>query len=1206
MPEEMLGQSGEARTGGLQNRTWQRFILGPDAALLEKLYLPALSEAVRYDRCCAYFSSSVLSAAACGFGNFIARLIELGGKAPKPAIRLFVNEELAEDDIRALTETDNTEALEAVLLKRLKKPADLLEKQRLEMLAWLVKAGLLSIRVGVMRQGRGIVHAKYGVVYDEAGQAIVFSGSGNESASGLRANYERLEVSGSWQDPDRFEEYKNDFEALWNDTHPYVHTVTLPEAIRLKLIKLAPTEPPVVEPLPTTSKQKAAMLLQFIAEAPYLENGATTCEATAPIDLWPHQQVVIDEVSKAWPDGRMLCDEVGMGKTIQAIMVLRRLLAGRGVARALLLLPAGLTTQWQEELREKGGLIVPRLVGLNKLVWPDGKEEDLVHGLKDALDQNLLIMSRETARTENNSNILLAASTWDLVLMDEAHAARRGDQEEGEFNSATLLLGLLRKLQANRKARGFLLLSATPMQTSPWEPWDLLAIIGEGNSWLSDFAGIRSYYGAINALTNGAPTPEDARRTGFLVASDEKFPPPPNRFPPIKQAKEAERRLRYITPSLKGEVAAWLRKGSPLTKRMHRNTRKTLRQYYKLGLLSANPPTRLVVDILYNFHPVNGPERRVYNAVTEYIERRFTELEVEKPGKGFVMTIYRRRAASSPEALKRSLLRRLEGLRRVIVQKTSSGFVDFSDLPAALGDEDLPDGLDKQAISSSLPSDPEVAKKEAEDLQRILEQLKALGLVDSKLAKFFDRIRTLSGEGRPTLIFTEYSDTMEYLRDNLAYHYGEKVASYSGDGGAFYTDKQWIACTKKDITDALRNGLINFLVCTDAASEGLNLQSASALINYDLPWNPSKVEQRIGRIDRIGQREKEIYVYNFFLENSVDQIVYGRLRERCGLFEHFVGNMQPVLARAQTMLTGGAKLSVEDLERIAKDAESNFLNSETYIESAAVNVSHPPPAASRGDILEAFDLIKPEFGLKIEKKPDSISIKGLPSTKEIVFGLDDKSLDADTAKRPLTAMSEEIKQIAEQLNHSKEPLPLVVGSYREGAFRRTVAYWVGPNGMSPITSFAALQTLLTAWDGALPPSKNIAGAIRHAQKEAKSQVLDLISAAKKIEEYNYSAQRKAAELRLTHEVARLLRCLAPMAADLNAVASTYTSRTGLLQEKIKKARNLLSGRFDFTEQVLWETKEFVEKLSPNEVKSRLSGSSLEAAMSDYRLQIPAK
>jgi hypothetical protein len=216
--------------------------------LLDKLYVPALSEAVRYDRCCAYFSSSVLAAAARGFAGLIARLIALGDKAPRPAVRLVVNEEMQEEDVRALIETGDTSKLGEALAKRFKTPRDLLEKQRLAMLGWMAKSGLLAVRVGVMRQGEGIVHGKFGLIYDAAGDAIVFSGSGNESAQGLRANYERLEVSASWQDEERFREYRDEFEALWKDSHPHVHTVTIPQALRHKIIKFAPAEPPLVEP----------------------------------------------------------------------------------------------------------------------------------------------------------------------------------------------------------------------------------------------------------------------------------------------------------------------------------------------------------------------------------------------------------------------------------------------------------------------------------------------------------------------------------------------------------------------------------------------------------------------------------------------------------------------------------------------------------------------------------------------------------------------------------------------------------------------------------------------------------------------------------------------------------------------------------------------------------------------------------------------
>jgi hypothetical protein len=98
---------------------------------------------------------------------------------------------------------------------------------------------LLEIGVGVMRSGEGIVHAKFGVATDEAGDAVVFSGSGNGSAQGLHSNYERLDVSTSWEDPERYREHTDEFEALWADTHADVHTVTLPEAVRLRLVRLA-------------------------------------------------------------------------------------------------------------------------------------------------------------------------------------------------------------------------------------------------------------------------------------------------------------------------------------------------------------------------------------------------------------------------------------------------------------------------------------------------------------------------------------------------------------------------------------------------------------------------------------------------------------------------------------------------------------------------------------------------------------------------------------------------------------------------------------------------------------------------------------------------------------------------------------------------------------------------------------------------------
>nr|HRU06254.1 phospholipase D-like domain-containing protein [Candidatus Brocadiia bacterium] len=289
--------------GSLRGRTWKRFLRGPDSMLLDDLYVPALSEALRYDRCCAYFSSSVLAAAARGFGPFIQRLIHLGQTAPRPAARLVVNEEMAREDVKAMIETGDTSKLEMILTRRFKDPKDVLERQRLAMLGWLVKEGLLDVRVGVMRHGGGIVHAKFGIVTDELGDAIVFCGSGNESGQGLTGNYEQVEVSTSWEDPARYRHYgAEEFESLWSNTHADVHTVTLPEALRLKLLKYALKSPPAGEPSNALARQKAAMIWRFIVEAPYLPEGGAACDATALVDLWPHQRRVVEETAAAWPE----------------------------------------------------------------------------------------------------------------------------------------------------------------------------------------------------------------------------------------------------------------------------------------------------------------------------------------------------------------------------------------------------------------------------------------------------------------------------------------------------------------------------------------------------------------------------------------------------------------------------------------------------------------------------------------------------------------------------------------------------------------------------------------------------------------------------------------------------------------------------------------------------------------------------------------
>ncbi len=1188
-----------AAFGSYRDRDWRRFIEGPDPALLEELYVPMLASAVRYDRSCAYFSSSVLSAAARGFGKLVQNLIDLGEKAARPSIRLVVNEELDEDDVRALTETGDLSKLEATLLSRLKTPKDILEKKRLGMLAWLYKEGFLDIQVGVMRTASGIVHAKFGIATDADHDSIVFNGSGNESAQGLTGNYEELEVSTRIADPKRYEYYSDKFKLLWQRNHPSVAVYPLPEAVRLKLIKFAQKRPPTEEPSNAVTRQTAAMVWQFLLEAPYFPDGGPTCDASAMVSMWPHQRKVVEETAQAWPAGRLLCDEVGMGKTIEAILILRRLMAGRGVERVLILLPAGLLKQWQAELREKGGLIFPRLEGLNTLIWPNDSESK-VADLAEALDQDLLLMSRETARTENNLPTVLQARPWDLVLLDEAHAARRKEQDEGEFNTPTLLLNLLRELQLKKKARGILLLSATPMQTQPWEPWDLMAVLGEGGPWLSEFSVVRNFYEVISAVKRGFCGLDKAEKAAALIAADSHFPIPPLDTAEMPDIEGLKSLIAFAPSTQSVERARWLREGSPLFRRMHRNTRSTLRRYFELGLLKDRPPERVVRDKRFDYE--DQAERAVYDSVSEYIERRFAELEQEKPGKGFVMTVYRRRASSSPLALERSLGRRRDALLQVTKEHAYDQWLGSTDIPEQLDPDEMPEGEGTNKVSASLPQSPAVARKELQDLYRLLEQLQALGHKDSKREVFFHELRRITDDGRSVLVFTEYTDTMEYLRDCLMPFYNSSVACYSGDGGQILEGDAWKKVTKADITAALKNRSIQVLICTDAASEGLNLQAAGALVNYDLPWNPSKIEQRIGRIDRIGQKSEQVLVVNLFLKNSVDERVYQTLRERCGLFEHFVGSMQPVLALARRMLQGEQPVDPNALEAVASQVEQDPLATETYLESHAAAEDDSPTAYTQPELRRALDLLNADIGftVKKEKHLDSCSVSGHGFARTR-FGICIASLEKDPTLNPLTPSNPKLRDILKALMRPGERLPLVIGSHRQGAFRSSVAYWMGSGAPREVESLATLEKMVKGWDGQLPDPAAWHNCTLKAEEEAKAEVEHMTLEASTREQNAAQSQIEAANIRLSRELGRYLVCAGADPYSLKqAFYEQMQQGTGTARARLKQCFEFFGRYPDWTLGFCRELEQWIGSLPHYKRTSRLAGMEVDAALRDPR------
>ncbi|MCP4691929.1 MAG: SWF/SNF helicase family protein, partial [Desulfobacterales bacterium] len=255
------------------------------------------------------------------------------------------------------------------------------------------------------------------------------------------------------------------------------------------------------------------------------------------------------------------------------------------------------------------------------------------------------------------------------------------------------------------------------------------------------------------------------------------------------------------------------------------------------------------------------------------------------------MTIYRRRVASSFYALRKTLENRLARLTGVRVERDEARL-----------DEDAPqDERGEEVLSGEDVADLEdqaLLAEERDAIKGLLKSIARLG-ADSKALRLVEELKQTLADGFDSaIVFTQYTDTMDYLKEFLSERMDRSMGCFSGAGGARRDHSgAWTPCSREEIKRLLQQGAFHILVCTDAAGEGLNLQHCGVLVNYDLPWNPMKVEQRIGRIDRIGQKHPVVRVINMAYEDTVEADVYFALSERIGLFQGVVGKLQPILAR---------------------------------------------------------------------------------------------------------------------------------------------------------------------------------------------------------------------------------------------------------------------------------------------------------------------
>jgi len=583
----------------------------------------------------------------------------------------------------------------------------------------------------------------------------------------------------------------------------------------------------------------------------------------ASVDLNPHQiNAALFALNNPLSQGAVLADEVGLGKTIEAGLVLSQYWAERK-RRLIIICPASLRRQWGQELQDKFNL--PFQI-LDAKTWRTLQREGIYNPL--TIKGVVIISYHYAARLEE----LLLVEPWDLVVMDEAHKLRNAHRSSNKMGQS------LKRAFTGRKK---LLLTATPLQNSLMELYGLSSIIDE--HLFGDERAFRQQY----------------------IQTDRSLP-------------ELQNRLKgFVQRTLRKDVLEYVRY----------TQRKT---------------------ITVPFSPT-AQEQDLYSSITALLEKD-ESYALPKRQRHLTGLVLRKLLASSTCAVRHTLetiKTRLQALQtgHVDEDKFLAQFVAEETLEQGYLEESLSECLDQNQNENVI--DQAMLEEEIVEIEHYIQKAHAIN-VDSKanalliaIRQGFEQMETM-GAPRKVIIFTESRRTQTYLAEFLAANgYAESIVTFSGTNNqpavtAIYQQWKQVNEGGDQITGSSqvdrRTALIDhfkrhaeIMIATEAAAEGVNLQFCATIINYDLPWNPQRVEQRIGRCHRYGQKF-DVVVINFInRSNQADQRVLELLGEKFHLFEGVFGASDDVLGSIESGLDFEKRIQqIYDTCRTADEINSAF------------------------------------------------------------------------------------------------------------------------------------------------------------------------------------------------------------------------------------------------------------------------------------------
>lgn len=849
-----------------------------------------LEGAVSYDRIAGYFRSSLFEVA----GEAI--------NAVQGPVRIICNSDLDPQDL--ITAAAAQAAIRRSWCAGQPEAAPPSAIPRYKALYEALTTGRMEVRV-LPDSAFGLIHGKAGVIRYANGTATAFLGSVNESASAWRVNYELL-----WEDdsPDTIAWVQEEFDALWND--PRAMDLSVCPFIAQDVQRIINRR--VIEPdewQKTDDPTDAAAAAAIETPVYRREQG-----------LWPHQKYFARlalERHRLGGARLVLADQVGLGKTIQlAMAALLMALEDPDGGPILVLAPKPLLRQWQDEMMELLQLPSARW---NGRAWVD--ENDLEYpadGIKSLgkcprrigmVSQGLVVRGLPEALQQ------LLSRNYTCVIVDEAHRARRrkvpkvdaSPEEVDERAEPNKLMAFLKEM--GMRTKSMLLATATPVQLHPVEAWDLLDILSQGNDGvLGGWTRTSPWFKAslCLAIANGETTVPTEAVAGWQYVRD----PLPSRhedssFDRIRRNLDADDKTWQFNPEALDKLSLAIRRVqlqnsvlpvfgeqfNPLLRCIVRRTR---------GYLEAmiNPATgdyylprvtvRLFGEDENSALGLGGYLRDAYLEAEEFCRL----LQQRVKGAGFFKTLLLRRLGSSMQAG-----------RNTVVKLLGHEAEEFNDEDDDDVDEDVVVQQGRAAQSASDFKD--FTKEEIASLNRCLQLLRQGGNNDPKLDALAGYLLGTRSDVKSRwldlgcILFSQYYDTVRWVGDELSKRdefSGIVIGLYAGSNrSGIWSEGRFQRCDRDMLKARVRTGELKLLLGTDAASEGLNLQRLGTLINIDLPWNPTRLEQRKGRIQRIGQARSEVLIANLRYRDSVEDRVHQVLADRLESIHQLFGQIPDTL-----------------------------------------------------------------------------------------------------------------------------------------------------------------------------------------------------------------------------------------------------------------------------------------------------------------------